>query len=199
MNKAAVFIDIAKQYHTITRINREVRIDYKALLDEIKKNNEIHKAYAYGVQIDNESQAFIKMLNHLGYYTRYKFAKFTKEYSIADDILTSYEKPNIQETSWSMGIALDVVRNIGHVNKIIIGSNDIDLIELLYWIREQGCVIELYARNIPRILKDLADKTYDIPISALQIVEQKSKDQENETTKEPESLELPSNELCDGS
>lgn len=159
--QAALFIDVPSEFRVISRVNKNTRIDYQKLLYFVEENNILHKAYAYGEQLDNESDKFIKALSHIGYIPKYRKAKILS-------LPCSYCKKqvveqSIQSTSCLIDMSLDIVRNSPHVNKIIIGSNDLDIIPILEWIREQGILIEILSRSVPMVIKNIADKVTDIP------------------------------------
>lgn len=168
--QAAVFIDVPSEFRVISRINKNTRIDYEKLLTFIEESNSLHKAYAYGVQLDNESDKFIRALGHMGYIPRYRKAKTLS--LLCQGCKKQINEKSIRSTSCLVDMSLDIVRNSTHVNKIIIGSNDLDIIPILEWIREQGILIEILSRNVPNQIKNLADKITDIPDNVLEIREE---------------------------
>lgn len=169
ISQSAVFIDIASEFRVISRISKYTRVDYEKLYKFITDNNSIHKAFAYGVQLENESDKFIRALSYIGFIPRYRKAKTLS--LLCQGCKKQINEKSIRSTSCLVDMSLDIVRNSPHVNKIIIGSNDLDILPILEWIQEQGILIEIISRNVPNAIKNYADKITDIPDDVLEVRE----------------------------
>lgn len=168
-NQSAVFIDIASEFRVISRINKNTRVDYQKFYDYIVERNSVHKAYAYGVQLESESDKFIRALSYIGFIPVYKKAKVLS--LLCKGCNKQLNEKSIRSTSCLVDMSLDIVRNSPHINKVIIGSNDLDIIPIMEWVRERGIYIEILSRNVPTAIKMLADKITDIPDEVLEIRE----------------------------
>jgi len=164
--QSSVFIDVPSAFREISRISKNTRIDYDKLFRFLEDNNTLHRVYAYGVQLEDESAKFIRALGHMGYVPRYRKAKTLS--LLCQTCKKQVNEKSIRSTTCLVDMALDIVRNSPHVNKIIIGSNDLDIIPILEWIREQGILVEILSRNVPAQIRALADKITDIPDSVLE-------------------------------
>lgn len=71
-------------------------------------------------------------------------------------------KKDIRKADWDVGLAIDVVRVIGRIDKAVIGSADGDLVPLVRWAKEQGCRCTIFACNISKELKEIADEIIEI-------------------------------------
>jgi uncharacterized LabA/DUF88 family protein len=175
-----LFVDIARQYETLlshyyelnTRINpitREeiafakptARINYERYLKEALKYSQgkkLHRAFAYGVQINTEATSFATAMTHLGYEPKYKQARTSY------DPDTDTVRPSIKATSWTMGIAMDIVRQVNakFVTEVVIGSNDHELADALYWAKEQGVKVTVFSLSVGPELRHAADRTIEI-------------------------------------
>lgn len=152
-----VFADVARMYHAVSIMNRDLRINYEKYLDIAVGDDELHRAYAYGVQVGDEATNFITILRNIGYETRYKNARILKDYS------TGKSRPSIRDTSWNVGIVLDVMKNIGSLDTVVLGTNDADLVPLVETIKDKGVKVSILAFGIPKELKAVADYCRELP------------------------------------
>jgi uncharacterized LabA/DUF88 family protein len=159
MSKVAVFVDIARQYHSVSLIDKRARVNYERYLQSAVDDATLHRAFAYGVQISNEANDFIIALERMGYETRYRQAKIVLGI------------PNFRATSNNLSMFLDIVRNLKFVDTIVIGSNDLELVEMINWIKEQGIKVIIYSHNIPREMKMAADQWIEIRKEVIELKE----------------------------
>jgi uncharacterized LabA/DUF88 family protein len=169
MATVGVFVDIARQYYGVSLLDKNARINYERYLSKAVGDGELHRAYAYGVQMNDEAATFITALRNLNYEPKYRKAKIIKT---ADGT----EKSSIRHTIWNVGIAMDVVRNIRHVDTVILGSNDPELVPLVEWIREQGVKVIVFSFAIPKELRLSADKCIEIHDDLLDIKTPRAED-----------------------
>ncbi len=78
-------------------------------------------------------------------------------------------KKDIRKADWDVGLAIDVVRIVDRVDQVVIGSADGDLAPLVEWVKEQGCRCIVFACNISRELRDVADEVIEIDEALLEI------------------------------
>jgi uncharacterized LabA/DUF88 family protein len=147
----SIHVDVSRNFGALMRREKEARINYSKYLEQAIDGDRLHKAYAYGVRVENEADEFIKTLHEIGYEVKYKEAKnvFNRH--------TGVSEPKVSLTSNNLVIAMDVVRVIDKVDTIVIGSNDRDLVTLIDWIHYKGVNVFVYALMIPAPLKEVAD------------------------------------------
>jgi uncharacterized LabA/DUF88 family protein len=146
----SVFVDVARTYNALTRINVNARLDYKRYLEKAVGSSELHKAFAYGVHKDGEADSFISVLRDIGYEPRYRRARiFQGEQSIS-------------LTTNNIIMTVDIVRHLRFNSTIIIGSNDIELLPTINWIREQGVRVEIFTVRPPKLLMQSVDYCREI-------------------------------------
>lgn len=150
--KTAFFADVSNLYYCIGKRHEGRKLDYKKLLDYIRESGDLQRATAYGTQIEDEAKSFITCLKKLGYDTKYRKTKVTE----AED------KKTYRYTSWNVGIAIDVVRVIGRVDVIILGSADAELVPLAQWVKDQGVRVVVLACGISKELKEMSDQFIEI-------------------------------------
>lgn len=168
-----VFVDLAKLYHAVTLTNKMSRIQYNLYLEGAKRDYELHRAYAYGVQIDGEAESFADVLAGLGYDVKYKRAKRVRNPYKPSEFI-----PSIRETPSNLDIALDVFKNLDYMDVVVLGTNDTEIVPLIEFLKERGIRVEIYSYNIPKELRMVADRCIEIDDS---IIEAKSVE-ESETT-----------------
>lgn len=157
-NEIAFFVDISNLFYCIGKRFVGKKIDYEKLLTRASEFGSLRRAIAYGTQIEDEAKNFITCLKRLGYDTKYKQAK----------TIEIEEKKFIKYTSWSVGIAMDVVRIVPRIDTVIIGSADSELAPLVQWIKDQGVKTIVLACGISRELKEIADSYIEINESLLE-------------------------------
>lgn len=155
--EVGVFVNINNQYFTTQTIYKGRKIDYAKYLElAIGPNEQLFRAIAYGVQMEREACGFISCLNHLGFETNYRTAR------IVDG------KPSIRHTDRNMEIAMDIVRCLDSLDTVIIGSNDLNLIPLLQFIRERGKRVIVFSSCISKELRLAATQAIDIKENVLE-------------------------------
>jgi uncharacterized LabA/DUF88 family protein len=143
----ALFVDIANLYYCVGKRFQNRKLDYAKLRDRVAEFGQMYRSFAYGVQMGEEANPFINCIRKLGYDTKYKKSKMTE----------SNEKQVIRKADWDVGMTLDVARVIDRVDTVVIGSADLDLIDLVRFIRDKGVRCIVFACGIPQELRDVAD------------------------------------------
>jgi len=95
---------------------------------------------------------FISALRHFGYETKYQQPKISQ----------NADGEKIRKADWDVGIAMDVVRMVGRLDTVILGTADPDMVPLVKYIQERGSVARIVACGISRELKDAADSYFEI-------------------------------------
>lgn len=153
MQKMGLFVDITNQYYAALNAHPDQKIDYAKYLDRAKDGFNLYRAFAYGVQMDSESEPFIKVLRTLGYDPKYRKA------------VMSGRQPDIRRTDRNIMLAMDVWRCIDKLDVVIVGSNDPDLRPLVERIKELGVRVLIFSCNVSRELQDSADGVLEINAS----------------------------------
>lgn len=155
---AALFVDISNLYYCVGKRFEGRKLDYRALYERAEQFGELQRAFAYGIQQNDEAVKFITCLKKLGYDTKYK-------------------KPNqgdkVRRADWDVGIAMDVVRMVPRVDTIILGTADPDMMELIRWVKDQGVRVVVIACGIPRELKEEVSQFVEIDLDFLEAEREK--------------------------
>lgn len=148
--RAALFIDVISQYYSIGTVFPGQKLNYKAYLDKIGKETDVNRAVAYGACINNEAQNFIQYLINSRYEVKYVPARKVNN------------RPIIKYTDRSMDIALDIIRMLDRLDVVVIGSCNLNLLPLFAFLKEKGIKVIVFACNIPREIKNVADEWIEI-------------------------------------
>lgn len=147
MKTVAIFVDVANLYYCVDRKWTGRRLDYTAFTRKLVGDDVLYKAIAYGLQFDTESAPFIGFLRHLGYTPKYKRPRLYRD--------PTSGAPTQRRTSWSMGMAMDIVDAVitNKVDEIFIGSSDGDLAALVEWVQERGVKVTILSCGLSQELK----------------------------------------------
>jgi uncharacterized LabA/DUF88 family protein len=154
-----VFIDIVNQYFTISQIHKGAKLNYQKYLTHALdiSDGELHRAFAYGIQIDREANGFIACLRSFGYEPRYKKAPIVGG------------KSDIRASSWAMGIAVDIFRILDRIDVLVLGSSNTEFIPLIQFAKEKGVKTIIFACDIPSEIREIADQWIEISDEILEI------------------------------
>ncbi len=156
-----IYVDVVKNYYSVLSLDKRARIDYSQYLKAALNGEQLHRAFAYGVQIEDEAASFIVALTKIGYNVKYKKARMIHDNE-------NIYRPSIKQTNWLIGMTLDVVRNINFVDHIILGFNDPSIVDLIHWIKEKGIKVTMYGVNIGSELRMVSDNTREITDDVLE-------------------------------
>lgn len=162
--EVGVFVNVSNQYYTVNNLFRGGKIDYvKYLARALNENEQLYRAFAYGVQMEREANGFITCLNQIGFEPNYKTARLIDG------------KPSIRNTDRNMDMAMDIIRCLEKLDVVVIGSNDPNLIPLVKFIRERGKKVVILSCCIGRELREAANSCIEIKEELLE--ERKDQDE----------------------
>lgn len=157
MKSVAIFVDIANLYYCIDRKWPGRKLDYSALTRVAQGESAfIYRSIAYGLQHRSEATPFIALLKHLGYEVRYRRPRMYREENSG--------KMVERRTSWSMGIALDIVDAVlgNKVDEVILGSSDGDLAPLVTWLAIRKIKTTVLACGISQELRRVCPNCIEV-------------------------------------
>ncbi|MEE9548728.1 MAG: NYN domain-containing protein [Nitrosomonadaceae bacterium] len=157
MKNVGVFVDVSDFYYRIQRRFSRAKLDFEKYIVEAQDYGKIFRAFAYGMQRNNEAAGFIKCLQVSGFEAKYKRPKIIK---VGDR--------EIKQCNWDCGITIDVVKLIDKLDVIILGVSNPDYIPLIKWVRDQGKEVIIFASCIPKTLRDAANGAIEITAELLQ-------------------------------
>lgn len=173
MKTVGVFADVGNLFYCISKKYDGKKLNYQRYLQRAVNGNRLYRAFAYGVQIENEATPFINCLKHYGYEPIYKKSHDNKR------------------VNWSVGLSMDVVRCIERLDIVVLGTADPSLSHLISWVKEKGVECRILACGIPKDLKEVSNFYTEI---ADDLLETKEKEKEE---KEKEEKEKGDNEVSD--
>lgn len=185
----SIFVDIARNYGALSRIDKGSRINYEKYLKRAANGDRIHTAIAYGININDEADDFIDVLRDIGYEVKYRKARMVKNKENNDNILETISKginnpeiyakealknkkiiyePKIHLTTNNVLITLDIIKSLSKVDKIVIGSNDKELIPVIEYVRNMGVRVHILSLAIPIEMKDVSDSYAELDDNILE-------------------------------
>lgn len=150
MKKVLLVADISNLYYCIRGVyGNKQRLDYSRFVKEsLEKGEVLYKAIAYGAEMNHEADSFKNTLTHLGFTLKYKKPKCfgTKE----------------RKADWDVGIAIDIVSLLNHVDVVVLGSADGDMAPCINYIKNHGKECRVHACRISYELKEIATNYREI-------------------------------------
>lgn len=153
MKKVLIVVDVSNLYYCCKhRLNG--RLNYERLPDAVVKSDEsLFRAIAYGAYRENETDQFQSALRHLNYEVKYKPVKdFGAGASKAD---------------WDVGIAMDVVKILDHVDVVVFCTADGDLLPCMEYVQFKGKEVRVCGCGISRDIRDKIANTIEITAAML--------------------------------
>ena len=149
MRQIGLYVDVSNLYFCLFN-NLRGKLNYAALLEFLDPLGRFVIKKAYGAQVKEEAAGFIKLLQDLGFETRYKTPKNYGSASKAD---------------WDVGICIDIVQDLSRLDMVLLATADGDMTPLAEFILDQGKEIVVIGSNISKELQDMATKYIEIPSS----------------------------------
>ena len=144
--RIALFVDSQNLYYS-ARMGYAAKVNYEKLIRLITENRKMVKAFAYIVQPpEGDVKPFATSLERIGYIVK------------AKDVRTRSD--GSAKANWDMGIALDILGILDHVDTIVLASGDGDFAPLVDFIKGKNKRVEIFAfaDNTAYDLKEKADK-----------------------------------------
>lgn len=144
--RIALFVDSQNLYYS-ARMGYAAKVNYEKLIRLITENRKMVKAFAYIVQPpEGDVKPFATSLERIGYIVKTKDVRTRSDGSA--------------KANWDMGIALDILGILDHVDTIVLASGDGDFAPLVDFIKGKNKRVEIFAfaDNTAYDLKEKADK-----------------------------------------
>lgn len=132
------------------------KLNYQKYIQDAVGEDILYSGIAYGCTQNGNESRFIASLKHMGLDAKFK-APLSK--------IDATTKETVQRwVNWNVGMTLDVVRLAGtsKVDKVIIGSSDPELVELVEYLKDNNIKVEIFACGIPKVLKNAASNYREI-------------------------------------
>lgn len=155
-----LFIDVLNLHYCVD-IKYGRKLNYELYLNKIVDFGELKWKFAYGTQKKDEADKFIYRLKHLGFDVKYLTL-------IKNRIITT-----------RVDLIIDIIKLINKLDVVILGTNNLDYIPLIQWIRNQGIKCGVFATRISKNLKEECDFYIEIDKSML-IASQSSTDSKDD-------------------
>jgi len=128
--RVGVFVNISNQFSAISTKKKGYRVNYANYLrNVIEESDHLVVAIAYGSQLHSEASRFIYVLKKQGYVTKF--------------LLSNQQVNEITQPNRNVEITIDILSLKEKVDKIIIGSNDIELVPLIHHLQMTGIKVNI--------------------------------------------------------
>ncbi len=166
MQRVGVFVNVSNQFASLNAKNKGFRVNYAEYLRYIndQTNSEITLSIAYVSQVNNESESFIEVLSQLGYVIKFSKAK--------------REQGTIIHPNRNVEMAMDIIEATEKLDTIVLGTNDLDLIPLIWQLRTRGIKVFVITPVLTH-----SEGTINIDISPLELLVQDMKGKRDATQK----------------
>src|SRR5436853_2415024 len=151
--KVLLLIDVANLYHTLLKTFNG-KFNYGKFYQFFEEHGTIHRAIAFGAQLDDEASSFISFLQHTGYEVRIKKVK------VFD---TGQKKANCD-----IDIAVEAIKTFNDCDIVVLVSSDGDFASLVEFIQSRGKRCFIYGCGISEDLQRTADESFEIDESLIQ-------------------------------
>ena len=148
----ALFADIGNLYYCVGKRFDERRLDYQKLLQRAVTltKGPIGRAVAYGSQMGAEATQFIAKLQKIGFETKYRRPQLARDRTV------------VKKVDWDVTICIDVVKSVSRLDAVVLCTSDSDMVPLVSWVRDQGVQCVVLACGLPRELRQVATRYYEI-------------------------------------
>lgn len=153
MKKVLMVVDVSNLYYCIKNRFKN-RLNYQKLQKEAVRSGEmLFRAIAYGAFRENETDSFQAALRHLDYEVKYKPVK---DYA-----------PGVSKADWDVGIAMDVVKILEHVDVVVFCTADGDLLPCMEYVQFKGKEVRVFGAGISRDIRDKIPESIEITADLL--------------------------------
>lgn len=154
MSNVGIFVDTTNIYRGL--FNQYGRkLDYKKMLEYFADLGPAKHLAAFGVQIEKDSQKFITVLKHLGFFTHFKLVK-----------APTPEKREIKDCK--VEFVLEVLKHTADLDIIVLGTSDGAYVPLVTHLMGLGKKVVIFGTVISAKLKTAAFSYIEITESLLE-------------------------------
>jgi uncharacterized LabA/DUF88 family protein len=129
--RVGVFVDIQNMYYSAIRLY-DSKVDFNRILTDAVAGRRLIRAFAYVIKADvGEEDSFFEALENMGFEVR------SKDLQVFVD--------GKKKGDWDVGLAMDAARMAPKLDTVVLVSGDGDYVDLLQYLRSQGCRVEVVA------------------------------------------------------
>jgi len=170
LNRIAVFVDIRNLYYN-TKREFNKKVNYSKYLKKFGEN--VVKACAFGLLYDKDSGDFISALKHIGYEVEFQKSEHLH-------VSDRTKRHMLQNEECSNRMIVGILRCLDKIDTVILGSSNKNILPFIYFLREQGIHVQIFACSIPNSIKRAATSYTENDISTLEDQEIATPDNGNE-------------------
>lgn len=151
MKRIGLYIDVSNLYFCLYN-NLHGKLNYAKLIEFLEPLGDRIVSKAYGAQVKNEAEGFIKLLESLSFETFYKKPKY-------------FGATHTGKADWDVGIAIDIIKDMDRIDMVILATADGDMTPLAKYLKEHGKDVVVIGSNISQELRAEVTKFIEIPNS----------------------------------
>ncbi|MFH1403450.1 MAG: NYN domain-containing protein [Candidatus Altiarchaeota archaeon] len=148
--RVGVFLDVQNMYYSALQLY-DSKVDFSRMLSDCVGERRLVRAFAYVIKADSgDEKSFFEALEKIGFEVRIKDLQ----------VFIGGKKKG----DWDVGIAMDAVRMASKLDAVVIISGDGDFIDLVQYLRSQGCRVEVmsFRKTTSNKLIETADYFHDL-------------------------------------
>lgn len=143
-------VDTKNLFNTLHKTYGNGKLDFQRYVEAAAGKDHIYHSIAYGQTADGNSVNFVTVLSKLGFICKFKQL-------IKTATRTFYTNSNVQ-----MAIDVCMLLQTGKLDKVVIGSSDAELVDLVRHTRSAGVQCDIFACRVPKILRDSCNVCTDV-------------------------------------
>ncbi len=150
---AEAYFDVSDLYYKVKKAHNK-KVNYKLLMDFLKKFGEVVKAEAFGCQTGNEAQGFITHLRGADIIVHYRHPK-----------IFHVSEQEVKTCNWNVDITIAALCT--ESKTLVFCSSNTDLIPLYKHLQNMGKKVVVVGCGVPSLVKHIVDVYENIPESVL--------------------------------
>ena len=157
MKRVGIFVDVSNLYYSLKEKFNGKKLNYTKFLAFIEDGfGEVVMKVAYGAAKEGQAITFKTVLSKLGFEIKYKLPK---KFIVGLPCFKADQDVNI---------AMDIVKHIDSLDRIILASGDGDMVPVVEYALEHNVEVIIIASRISRELSNKATESIEIPESLLE-------------------------------
>lgn len=148
--RVGVFVDVQNMYYSAKNIHQS-KVNFGKILEDAVADRRLIRAFAYVIKAEApEEQSFFEALDKQGFEVKYK------------ELQVFFG--GAKKGDWDVGLAMDAVRLVSHMDVAVIVSGDGDYVPLVEYLQNMGVMVEAFAfgESTSSRLRESVDLFFDL-------------------------------------
>lgn len=129
MFNVAICVDVENMYYSIKKKFPDRKLDYSKYLTKVLgKDDFAYFVRAYDRPLENDNIDFVNCLKRIGYDVKQKYHR---------------------KMHCDLAIAIDIISALPRLDRVVIGSNKLELLPLVDYLTARNCTVDVVACDVP--------------------------------------------------